>query len=604
MAVGSTSLKLKSSLTGTLAQDFELTNLRSKDMMTIRIADIVYDDPSLKAGIEQMRLSLKTQEDILGQEYIVEELHVNSDHLLEATFKGRHRKSDQAFSAHAEIPYMNVGGLLTHLSGPLMQGIGEINPQGQISLSVKASGRLPEQIDLDTLNIPVNVGARVELQNVEGAVAQHQIKGAGGEVSVSFTPGDHPSAKIVSDIQVKDIQLAPGLPLNQLSDAIVQLNVLAKDFEDIQITQFRVGAKGADLDVTGKVSGVQPFLKDHQELGEQLSKLFAQITMRASMNLEQFQDVLKSAGLAGSGQAKLNFSILKKEEGPFDARLGMSAQAVSVSQEGKTVRNINGGLSLRKHLTWNPDSSATPPPRSFNPTDVLSQLRSLSPKSHNLTIEHIDLGFLAISNLATHILFERNAFKVQNLAMNLLSGGLGGNFILFTGQPIGLSAQIEVAQLDLNELLDKELRIEGDSQVDATIGVTVYFSEEDGALDLSKTKLNLYITHIGKEALDRLLVFLDPEGSRPVLVSARSQVKLANPSRVTIKMARGMMSLEILFDQELLPPVQVSRIPVGKVKMLRNLTQGIPNWETLAQGLTLVGAETYGIDEEGKILLR
>ena len=209
-----------------------------------------------------------------------------------------------------------------------------------------------------------------------------------------------------------------------------------------------------------------------------------------------------------------------------------------------------------------------------------------------------------MSNFATHILFDRNKFKIQNLAMNLLGGGLGGNVIFTTGKAFGVSTQLEAAQLDLNQLLEKEKRIAGDSLVDATIGMGVFFEEETGALDLSRTELNVYITHIGQEALDRVLVFLDPEGSNPTLVNARSQVKLASPSRVTIQMARGIVNLEILFDQGLIPPVIIPRIPAGKVKMLRNVTQGIPNWETMTQALALVGAETYGIDPEGNILIQ
>ena len=240
----------------------------------------------------------------------------------------------------------------------------------------------------------------------------------------------------------------------------------------------------------------------------------------------------------------------------------------------------------------------------FNPSDALSQLRSHTNKWKRVSIEDIDLGFLTISNFATHILFDRNTFKIQNLAMNLLGGGLGGNVTLTTGKTFGFSTQLEAARLDLNQLLEEEKRISGDSLVDATIGMGVFFEEETGALDLSRTELNFYITHIGQEALDRILVFLDPEDSNPTLVSARSQVKLANPSRVVIQIARGMMSLEILFGQGLLSDFKMDRVPVGSIKNLQMVTQGIPNWDTITQVLALVGAETYGIDPEGNILIQ
>ena len=604
VAVGEMELKLKSSVVGALTSDFELTSLRSNDLVTLQIANVIYDDPSLKAGIDQVRLSLKTKEDILGQEYIVEELSVISDPLLELTAKAQYQMADQQFSVNADMPYVNVGGLLSRLSGDLVQGLGEMNPQGRIGFSVKASGRIPQQTDIDSLNIPVDAAATVSLQNVEGAFAQHQVKGAGGAISLSFVPGDQALAKVVSDVQVSSIQLAPGLPVDRLSDAALQLDVTAKDFDHFNLSRLRVGAKGAELDVTGKVSGVKGILTGQQNLGEMLSQLFAQVNTDISLDLEQFQDVLKTAGILGSGQAKITVSALKKEEGPFDARLGLTAKQMNVTQEGQSIQNINGGLSFRKHLTWNPDSSDTSLPKQFNPTDLLSQLRSISPKRKNLTIDQMNLEKMNISNFSTHILFERNAFKIQNLAMNLLDGGLGGNIVLATGKDFGLSAQIEAAQLDLNQLLDKKLRIQGDSRVDLTTGLTVFFDQKTGALDMSRTELDLFITHIGREALDRLLVYLDPEGNKPMLVAARAQIRFALPGRVTIQMKRGMMDLEILFSEGFLPPLKIKRVPVGKIKMVQNLTKDVPNWDTIVQGMTLIGSETYGIDKQGNILLR
>ena len=604
LAIGQTDLRLKTSIAGALNPEFELTSLRSQDMVTIKIADIVYDDPSLKASLDQIMVASKTKEDIFSQDYRLERLHVTSGPLFDVTVKGQYQTAEQQFSAHLDIPFINVEGLLGSLSGNLVQGLGEIKPQGRIALSASTSGRVPTQAELDRLAIPVDALATVTLQNVEGAFAQHQVKGAGGSVSVSFTSGDHPIAKLSTDVQVKGIQVAPGLPLERLTDAYVKLNVSARDFDEIQMDQLRVGVAGADLDASSTVTGVKGILTGNTALGSILGKLFAQVKTQVSVDLGQFEDVLKPAGLIGSGQATVGIAMLKKEEGPFDASLSVATKNINIKQDGNTIRNIDGGLSLRKNLAWNPTSAKKSFSRLFNPSDALSQLRSHTNKGKRISIEAIDLGFLTISNFATHILFDRNMFKIQNLAMNLLGGGLGGNLIFTTGKTFGVSTQLEAAQLDLNQLLEENKRISGDSLVDATIGMGVFFKEETGALDLSRTELNFYITHIGQEALDRLLVFLDPEGSNPTLVSARSQVKLASPSRVTIQMARGMLNLEILFDQGLIPPVKIPRIPVGKVKMLQNVTQGIPNWETITQVLALVGAETYGIDPEGNVLFQ
>ena len=175
--------------------------------------------------------------------------------------------------------------------------------------------------------------------------------------------------------------------------------------------------------------------------------------------------------------------------------------------------------------------------------------------------------------------------------MNLLDGGLGGNIIVTGGKAFGVAGHFEAAHLDLNQLLDDKLKISGDSLVDATIGLSVFFEETTGALDLSRTDMTLFITHIGREAVDRLLVFLDPEGSNPTLVSARSQITLANPSEVSIELA-------------LIPPFRLNRIPIGKVKQFKTVTEGIPDWENIRALMAVIGARTYRLDEEGALVFQ
>ena len=394
LAIGQTDLRLKTSIAGAVNPEFELTSLRSQDMVTIKIDDIVYDDPSLKGSLDQIMVSTKTKEDIFAQDYRLERLHVASGPLFDVTVKGQYQMTDQQFSAHIDIPFINVEGLLGSLSGNLVQGLGEIKPQGRIAFSANTSGRVPKQTELDQLAIPVDALATVTLQNVEGGFAQHHVKGAGGTVSVSFTSGDHPLAKLSTDVQVKDIQLASGLPLERLTDAYVKLNVSARDFDEIKMDQLRVGVAGADIEASSTVTGVKGMLIGKKEFGSILGKLFAQVKTQVSVDLGQFEDVLKPAGLIGSGQATIGVDMLKKEEGPFDALLSVATKNIHVKQDGNTVRNINGGLSLKKNLAWNPTSAKRPSRRLFNPSDALAQLRSHTNKWKKISIEDIDLGFL------------------------------------------------------------------------------------------------------------------------------------------------------------------------------------------------------------------
>ena len=604
ISVGKTDLKLKSTFLGHTTPTWELTDLRSQETLRAEIGNISFKSPSLNATLDQVTVSAKTKEDPLKQDFVIEHLGITSGHLLGLSVKGRYRMKKQQFSINADLPFLKVGNLLNRLSGELIQPVNEMNPSGTISLSLQTSGNIPDATAMKTLALPLKANMSVTLQDLDGAFAEHQIRGANGTFVASFTPGDHPLLKIASDLRLNEIQLPSEQPITHVSQALTSFNVSVEDFNNIHLKEVRLGIQGADLSVQGNVTGVKEIIHGNADFGTLVENLFVKLQAKASIKLSEFQELLNQFEMKGSGQSQIDLSFSKKEKGQLNVKLKLGAKDMGISQGPTTVTNLNGRLTLQKRLEWN-DTIARPSlTRSFNPTNVLSRLRSVTGKQKSLKIDHIDLGWLNFSNFSTQILFDGLAFKLQNLAMNLLGGGLGGDIVVTTGKAFGTSARIEAARIDLNQLLPDDLKIAGDSLVDATVGLSVFFEEETHALDLSRTDVNLFITHIGREAVDRLLVFLDPEGSNPTLVSARSQVRLANPSRVTIKLARGMLGLEIRFSEGLLRPFKMDRIPVGRLKNLKKVTEEIPDWETAASMMALAGAQTYGINENGEILIQ
>ena len=604
VVVGETNLKLKSTFLGHTTPSWEVTDLRSQETLSAEIEKISFTHPSLEANLDQLTISAKTKEDPLKQDFVIEHLGVTSDQLLDFFMKGRYRMNTQEFSIKADMPFMKVGNLLNRLSGELVRPVNEMNPSGTISMSLLASGHVPQRTDIETFALPINANMSVTLQDVEGAFAEHQIQGANGTLGVSFTPGDHPLVTIASDLRIHDIQLPPGLSISHVPQALTSFNVSVEDFNDIHLKEMRLGMQGADLAVQGNITGVKEMIQGSFDLGTLVERLFAQIQTKVSLHLSEFQDLLKQFDMKGSGRSQLDVSFSKKERGPLHVKLNLGTKDMSLTQGTTTVTNLNGKLTLQKQLEWKNNIDRPSSRALFNPTNVLSRLRSVTGKQKSLKIDHIDLGWLSLSNFSTHILFDGVSFKIQNLAMNLLGGGLGGDVVVTTGKAFGTSARIEAARLNLNQLLADDLKISGDSLIDATVGLSIFFEEETHALDLSRTEVQLFITHIGREAVDRLLVFLDPEGSNPTLVSARSQIRLANPSQVTIKVVRGMLSLEIRFSEGLLRPFTMNRIPIGRLKNFSKVTEEIPDWEAVAAMMALAGAQTYGMNTDREIVIQ
>ncbi|NKB81524.1 MAG: hypothetical protein GKS05_06515 [Nitrospirales bacterium] len=604
MTLEALGLSLRSQMNAHLNPAYEITALKSEDTLSVHANNIGYSTPSLQAAIDELRILSKTQEDLVAHTYKLHTLRITSPPLFDMSVRGGYQMANQGFAVLANLTNVDVGEILKQLQGEMVQDLHDMNPQGTVSLAIKGKGRVPQQADIDQLHLPLSAEVRLALDNIEGTFAQHQIQGAGGTISASLVPGNHPVSMLQTDLHVENMNLSPGLPLSHISDAVAQLAITGRDMDEIDVDQFHIGMKGANLNITGSVTGLKNVVTSQFTFGKPIEKVFAQIEADATVQFDEFQDLLQSIGLEKAGKAQMTLSMLKKEHGPLDVQLQLGGRDITLRHNGTHVVDIDGSIALRKRLMWKTASEKPVTPNRFHPSDVLAQLRSITGQKKSLRIDRLNLGNLTISNFSTDILFNRNTFKIQNLAMNILGGGLGGNIAAVASKTFGVSANLEAAQLDLNYLLDDNLKIAGDSLVDATIGISIFFEEEAGALDLSRTELKLFITHIGKEALDRLLLFLDPEGSNPTIVNARSKVRLANPSQVTMQLTRGMLGFEIQFSEGLLSSFKMDRIPAGSIKSFQTLTQRIPNWDTIHNTMAMIGAEFYGIDEEGNIVLQ
>ncbi|MDH4362319.1 MAG: hypothetical protein OEW33_16465, partial [Nitrospirota bacterium] len=564
MTIGTSHVILKSSFAGNLSPTYQPTSLRSQDQLQLTLGNLRYQDPSLTATLPSLRLSAKTREDILKKDYVLESLRLTSEQILDMGLKGRFMQAKQQFDVDLQIPLFHVGNLLPHLSGPLMKGVEEINPKGRVSLALRAAGKIPQAADLKQLTLPLGVNGKITLRDLEGALAGYQVQGGDGTMTVAYFPKATPQTQLTTDVTLNQIHLPDTLPVRELTDTSLHLSMVSPDLNEIRIDPIHVTSKGVDLSLKGAVVGLRELLSSTSPRGTQLAKLFAQLQTRLALDVETFQEALKPLGIKGDGKALVALSLLKKEQGNLDASVEIGAERLSLTRDGTELHDMNGGIQLRKSLAWKPDGLTSSPKKPFQPSDRIAQLKSFSRKGQTLTIERLQIGPFTVQNFSTNLAFEQQSLKIQNLAMNLLGGGIGGNVIIAAEHPLRISAGFEVANLDANQLIKTESKIKGDSNIAATIGLTTILQDATGAVDLSRLECNLYITHIGKEALDRLLVFLDPEGSKPALSTARAQLKLANPSRVTVEVARGQLSLTIHFQGSLIPTFRLDRIPIAK----------------------------------------
>lgn len=601
LALHKGTVTLKSTFHGKVSPSFEPVALRSRDQVQIVLNDLHVTHPSVSARLPMIKVLSKTREDVMHKDVILENLQVTSPGILEMTLQGRVIEPAQKFEVDFRIPVLLPEPLLAHLSGPIMEDLKTINPKGLISASLRTAGTVPSADDLENLALPLRFNGTVSMKDAGGLVAGYGLKQANGSLSLNYSPSATPPLQLTTDLHVQDILLPDGMPFKGLANTGLQITLTSPSVNELEVTQIRLTGNGLNVDVRGNIVGLRSFLQGTSPLGTSLANSFAELHTRAEVDVGVLQKMARPMGLQGSGQTAVQIHLRKKELGSLDTSMDLSLNDLTVKHDQAHLQGATGTIRVRKSLSWQNGPDKTRRERRFQPSDVITQLKRLSGTEKTLTIKRLQAGTLAMENVSIQLHFDQHALKLQNMAMNLMGGGLGGHFIVSAEQPPRASAWLEAAHLDINQLLDPADRIKGDSEIAATIGLSALLNEKTGALDFSRSDLQLHITHIGKEALDRLLVFLDPQGSNPTLANARSQLKLANPSNVTIEIARGLLSLTIRFQSRLVPTFMMERVPLAKMTNVERMTAAIPNWEDVAGLLHMLGAEAYAISPEGEV---
>ena len=124
------------------------------------------------------------------------------------------------------------------------------------------------------------------------------------------------------------------------------------------------------------------------------------------------------------------------------------------------------------------------------------------------------------------------------------------------------------------------------------------------SVSLDKLLLKIAITKIGTKTLDRLLLFIDPEESKPAIVDTRAKLKLASPQRVLISLDHGNLDVEVWLKSDLLGIVkapELKRIPVAGLKQFATINEQLQFLQEMLQILKTVAAK--GIAFENKELV-
>ena len=605
ISVGTIGVDLGVDIEANLSSDFKPERLVATNIVKVRVKDIGYTTPELAVGLDSLDLSVKAKQDIIAGRYQLEQLTVDARPVFLVNASATYHDEPKTFAVNVDVPEIDLAHLVKTASGELLTEHAQTEISGTVGLSLRASGRVPDQEDIEALSIPVSLQTRFQMQDIDVQWQGHTVDNARAKVSVSFLPDENHRAEIMTEFRVDTVGLPEELLLRHVVGPFISVQLNSTNFEEVQLKHVKLGMEGVAVDVSGTIAGFRTALTQSPfDLARLLEQVFAQITAKASVDLGALNEVLQPQGITATGTAGVTLRALKKDRGPITAAIQVDSHDVNAELEGIRVVDVDSSISIRKELQWMSADGHDIRQAVFHPADRVSALRIHSGPHDIFSFRALEIGAITADNFSSHIEFDGSNLKIQNLALNLLNGGVGGDVVITTGDTLGLDARVQLSEIDMNALLDAHTQIEGDTRVTGTLVLRVFLDDARQSIDFGSMEILLNITTIGRDVLDRVLLFLDPEESNPMIVMARSKVSLGNPSHVIIRIAKGMLGMEIGFQEGLISGFKVDRIPVSTLKNLHVMDALVPVVEQLAGAVELIEAQQYGVDDNGTFVLR
>ena len=484
---------------------------------------------------------------------------------------------------------------------PLLQA----KAKGIIGLTVEAAGNLDNINSWDQQSLPLQAKLHLDSKKLSGVWQKNILLGADVNLDIKLTPKQDDKITIKSSMAAKEISLAKPGPWSQLHHPQFKLLAHSQRLDQIKITQLKASVPGADATAKGTISGLKPLLNnnfDGSQLMAMVMPIFLDLQTKLQLDIGKQQSRLKQQ-LAGSGQSSLRIDLFKKEQGKIRLQMVGEMAGISLKKKNFQLHNANGKISLTKTLFPATGKSLTKKaPQPHN--NLLGTPLSILGRKKGIFIDSLQLAGVRLQNIAAQITFLDDQLKLQNFSLDLLQGTMAGDANILGGKAPEISINAEGVALNLNRLLPTASQISGDSSINFVSRNTFVLMPADGRLDWGKSNIQLIFSKIGPQAVDRLLLALDPKESNPAIIDARNKVGLANPARLHFQLAKGVVKLQIDFSNGLLSSLKIERIPMAVLGSFAPFKEFMEPLSQLTDIFALMGARQFDLDNHENPLMQ
>lgn len=599
-------LTLKATVDTPFSEEMKPTHLVIKETLDGQIEGLVFQDETMEAKLPPLTLFVKANNHLAKGLHHIHKIQFSGEKIFEIQLDGNFKEQSNHFLTQLKIPFIDLKKIHQHITLKGKDIPKNFASSGRISLLANASGTIPTDSPLDLDNLPFLAQLTLQTDNLSGTWDQMGVDDSDTKIILSLDPKKEQQLNIMVDMDINQIQLPNELPLSLLEQGKVVINLTGEDFNRLQIKQMDVGVKGANLSLEGEVSGFKATLSDKPPpLSKLVENLFTQLAAQISVDLDYLGQTKLLSKMQTKGKTTLTATLFKREQGKTDLNVSLLTDKVKASGEGFSAGPIGGTIRLRKSLAWTKED-ALPNKKRTHKTALsafLTELGGFSERGEEIRIHKLSFGDITAENISAKIGFEERALRIDNLSLTFLGGGIGGRAEVFGGRSFGINTALDVAGVDVNQLLPENKRIVGDSIVDLTMVGKGVFDPKRSFINWGETNVTLIVTHIGREVLDRVLAFLDPKESNPAIMNARSNVSLANPSKLEFQLANGMARIKIDFQSGLLSSIEIDRIPLTSLAEVAMSQEAKDSMAALVPLFEMVGGENYGFDKTGQLFI-
>jgi hypothetical protein len=587
----------------------------------------------LKLNLGSVRLESLSLQNLKDGEVDLQTFILQSQDLVNAQLKATLKEWGNTFALEGQIDSLQLASLWNLLPDAFKADMETLKTGGTVNIKLKTKGSLPvnpqegngaesvmpsEPLWIQLLvpdktndKTPVEIETEFQLNNglLHDPKRKIQAEALNNKTRLTFKNGH-------GDIEGNFSGKLEGLAKNPLNPEF-EYHYVLDNLNTLKIKQnhLKLMDGGVQLSLEGYLQGLKPFVTGKSSMGanELLSKLDINLANTNTIDINETvtsnaAELLGDLEAQGKIESKIRFRQSAGKNLSLAGSLGFDQFNLTVPSK-LALENLAGTFPFSKSLQLDPkqmkekSSVFSPAQKKF-----FTPLRDFSHYKNIIRMDSLEVSEQTLKDIGLDVVFKDNRLMAEKFIFDVLGGSMGGNLFLIQDQqgPV-IKFSTEFAGIDASKLLAIPLKKKIDSKVDGNLQVKLKIKTgfEDQPVSLDQLSVKIAITRIGAQTLDRLLLFIDPEESKPAIMDTRAKLKLASPHRVVINLENGNLNVEAWLKSDLLGIIkapELKRIPIAALKRFNTIHEQLQALKGLEQISNYLSARGLQFKDEEMIL--